>query len=185
MKIINGASIIFVFGIFFLVWNSESNKIDYQLSEKSGRFEIKTGSDSYFVYQTNSQPLMLVGSAVSVDPVTGAEGAGSFLGVNFLTLVDVDKFESKYGRSAACPAPFLNKYVRSNVLLAANSEVALSLDAWTLRADSESHRWETFSLEGLCIERMVEGVREGEVAELHDNYFQNCRFILVNKLERD
>ena len=183
MKLIIGI-IIVVAGIAFFNWKGGSDSITYQPSTQSNRFVINTGFDGHFVYDLEQRSLVLTGSAVSVDPITGTEGAGSFLGVNFLSPSAVEKFQKKYGRSQVCPAPFMNKHVESKILLAANPKVASILNNWTLRADSQSHLWEEFSVEGRCIERMVEGTKNGEIAFLHDDYFQDCRIILIDKLRK-
>ena len=178
MKLIIGI-IIVVSGIVFFNWEGGSDSISYQPSTQSNRFEISTGTDGHFVYDLEQRSLVLTGSAVSVDPVTGAEGAGSFLGVNFLSPSSVERFQKRYGRSQVCPAPFMNKHVESKIFLAANPTVASILNNWTLRADSQSHLWEEFSVEGRCIERMVEGTKNGEIALLHDGHFQYMHRLLV------
>ena len=158
MKLIIGI-IIVVAGIAFFNWKGGSDSITYQPSTQSNRFVINTGFDGHFVYDLEQRSLVLTGSAVSVDPVTGTEGAGSFLGVNFLSPSAVEKFQKKYGRSQVCPAPFMNKHVESKILLAANPKVASILNNWTLRADSQSHLWKSFQWKDAALSAWWRGLK--------------------------
>ncbi len=146
-------------------------------------FEVSQAG-SRFRYELEEEFLTLDAVAAMTGKNSGIREGGAVLTVHLLSHQAADKFAETYGRSGHCPAPFFNQHADPKILIPASPAVEANIAAWDLPDYRISSTWENFTIRGQCIKRLKQGRLEGEDVQIHESFFNNCRFILVNELER-
>ena len=162
--------------------NDQSEIITYDGMVGVNVFEVSE-ADNHFQYELEEDFLTLDAVAAMTGKNSGIREGGALLTVHLLSHQAADKFAETYGQSGHCPAPFFNQHADQKILIAASPAVEAKIRAWDLPDYQLSSTWENFTVRGQCIKRLKQGKLDGEEVQIHESFFSNCRFILVNELE--
>ena len=168
--------------IVFFYKNDQSEVITYDGMVGVNVFEVSE-ADSRFQYELEEELLTLDAVAAMTGKNGGIKEGGALLTVHLLSHQAADKFAQTYGRSGHCPAPFFNQHADQKILVAASPAIEDKIVSWDLPDYRISSTWENFTIRGQCIKRLKRGKLDGEEVQIHESFFSNCRFILVNELE--
>ncbi len=164
-------------------FNNQFYDISYDGLVGINTFQISQ-DENYFRYELEENVVDFKGVAAMTGRNGGMQEGGALLTLHMLSNQSFGIFSKTYAQSGHCPAPFFNQYAEQKVLLATSLAIQKKIVAWDLPNYQFSRLWEKFLIRGQCVKRLQYGRFDGYDVQIHDAYFANCRFILVNDLYR-
>jgi hypothetical protein len=170
-----------------LVWHSFETKnisdgqfgMGYAMN--AHQFTVSEENQTY-TYSLDSAATLLQGTAAMTGVQQGIDDGGALLTLHHLSFDATSLFHQEFDGKTQCPAPFFNRYAQQTILIPADEVVAKQLSQWEIDNYQDTSRWETFSLKGRCINRLINGRRNGENVTMPESYFKKCRFMVIENL---
>jgi hypothetical protein len=141
-------------------------------------------NEQEYTYTLNAYSTSFSGTATMTGFQKGLSEGGALLTLHYLSNNDVEKFYNMFANAKQCPARFFNQHAQQKVLLAASDHVAQVLKNWDITDYRNTDNWEEFTIVGRCVEKLNNAQRYGKTVMMPDGYFANCRFIVVEDVQR-